>query len=93
MTHPSANRTNVYKQYKYNRLQPKNKTSLKNIRIAFPKDLFKNKCKNLGFELYRMTDMMTILGQAGTLDKKVNSFYEKGCGYLRIYRPGIFTET
>ena len=74
-------------------MQPKNKTSLKNIRIAFPKDLFKNKCKNLGFELYRMTDMMTILGQAGTLDKKVNSFYEKGCAYLRIYKPGIFTET
>lgn len=33
--------------------------------------------------------MMTILGQAGILDKKVNSFYEKGCAYLRIYRPGI----
>lgn len=38
-----------------------------------------------------MSDMMTILGQAGTLDKKVNSFYEKGCADLRIYRPGIFT--
>ena len=46
---------------------------------------------NLGFELYRITDMMTILGQAGTLDKKVKSLYEKGCAYLRIYRPGIFT--
>lgn len=23
------------------------------------------------------------------MDKKVNSFYEKGCAYLRIYRPGI----
>lgn len=33
--------------------------------------------------------MMTILGQSGTMDKKVNSFYEKGCAYLRIYRPGI----
>lgn len=48
---------------------------------------------NLGFELYRITNMMTILGQAGTLDKKVNSFYEKGCADLRIYKPGIFTET
>lgn len=36
---------------------------------------------------------VTILGQAGILDKKVNSFYEKGCAYLRIYKPGIFTET
>lgn len=40
-----------------------------------------------------MSDMMTILGQAGTMDKKVNSFYEKGCAYLRIFRPGIFTVT
>lgn len=41
-----------------------------------------------------MSDMMTILGQAGTMDKKVNSFYEKGGGaYLRIYKPGIFIET
>lgn len=37
--------------------------------------------------------MMTILGQAGILDKKVNSFYEKGGAYLRIYKPGIFIET
>ena len=36
---------------------------------------------------------VTLLGQAGTLDKKVNSFYEKGCAYLRIFRPGIFTVT
>ena len=44
-------------------------------------------------ELYRITDMMTILGQAGTLDKKVKSLYEKGCAYLRIFRPGIFSVT
>ena len=44
-------------------------------------------------ELYSITDMMTILGQAGTMDKKVNSFYEKGCAYLRIFRPGRFTVT
>lgn len=56
-------------------------------------NIYEDGCHKISREMYSSLDTaVTILGQAGTLDKKVNSLYEKGCAYLRIYRPGIFTE-
>lgn len=55
-------------------------------------NIYEDGCHKISREMYSSLDTaVTILGQARTLDKKVNSFYEKGCAYLRIYRPGIFT--
>ena len=55
-------------------------------------NIYEDGCHKISREMYGSWDTaVTILGQARTLDKKVNSFYEKGCAYLRIYRPGIFT--
>lgn len=55
-------------------------------------NIYEDGCHKISREMYSSLDtVVTILGQAGTLDKKVNSFYEKGCAYLRIYRPEIFT--
>lgn len=55
-------------------------------------NIYEDGCHKICREMYSSLDTaVTILGQAGILDKKVNSFYEKGCADLRIYRPGIFT--
>ena len=57
-------------------------------------NIYEDGCLQISRDMYSSLDTaVTILGQAGTLDKKVNSFYEKGCAYLRIFRPGIFTVT
>lgn len=55
-------------------------------------NIYEGGCHKISREMYSSLDTaVTILGPAGTMVKKVNSFYEKGCTYLRIYRPGIFT--
>ena len=57
-------------------------------------NIYEDGCHKICREMYSSLDTaVTLLEQAGTLDKKVNSFYEKGCAYLRIFRPGIFTVT
>lgn len=51
-------------------------------------NIYEDGCHKISREMYSSLDTaVMILGQAGTLDKKVNSFYEKGSAYLRIYRP------
>lgn len=57
-------------------------------------NIYEDGCHKINREMYGSLDTaVTILGQARALDKKVNSFYGKGCAYLRIFRPGIFTVT
>ena len=43
-------------------------------------NIYEDGCHKISREMYSSLDTaVTILGQARTLDKMVNSFYEKGC--------------
>lgn len=53
-------------------------------------NIYEDGCHKISREMYSSLDTaVTILGQAGTLDKKVNSFYERGCRFENIQAGNI----